>query len=252
MRFNFFRNPIVIGTIITLLGLSILSSSVQAAFFSRDKSNWHWLNPDRAPQVLTRSASDITSTSAVLNGSVDNNNTITVSWFEYGTDRELGNGVGVWVVRRFGSAIKERSFRLGNLTPNTQYFFRMVAINLAGISYGDVLSFRTAVSDIVSIPVSSVPLVATESAGDITRTSALLRASINPQARETKVWFEFGRDIRLLEQTAQVSVGAGNFFIAFQQSLTNLVPNSVYYYRIVARNDIGTTRGSILSFTTLP
>lgn len=94
------------------------------------------------PAVTTGSATQVTGSSAVLNGSVNPGGAATQAWFEWGTDRTMASftttpqqGVGS------GTTTQTFSASLGNLQEGVQYFFRAAASNTAGTSRGTVASF---------------------------------------------------------------------------------------------------------------
>lgn len=82
-------------------------------------------------------------------------------------------------------------------------------------------------------------------------TSVILNASINPNGSNTSGWFEYGTDANLYTwtETPHIYVGSNYGEMPFTQTITNLAPNTIYYYRAVA-NSSTTVKGSILSFVT--
>lgn len=99
------------------------------------------------PAVVTGSVSDITSTSATLNGTV-NPEGADASWqFDGGTSTAYG-GSGPTPAGDAGSgtsAVSESLIATG-LTPSTTYHVRIEATNSAGTSYGNDVTFTTASS----------------------------------------------------------------------------------------------------------
>ncbi|WP_346765828.1 NosD domain-containing protein, partial [Thermococcus sp. MV5] len=94
------------------------------------------------------------------------------------------------------------------------------------------------------------PVVLTDIAREITNTSAVFRGTLLDTGGSTsvEVWFEYGLSIDNLTQKTshQVLLTEGPFEIG----VFDLMPNTTYYFRAVARNEIGTAYGRILSFTT--
>ena len=95
------------------------------------------------PTVTTQPATNVTSSSATLNGSVNPNGSATTAWFEYGTSPSLGTMVGTQSVGS-GNSLSNISFNLTALASNTLYYYRAVAQNSGGTTFGNVLSFTTA------------------------------------------------------------------------------------------------------------
>ena len=107
------------------------------------------------PSVTTNSAANVTSSSAKLNGTLTDMggaSSVTV-YFEWGTDTNYGHET----IHQTQSSIGAFSASLTNLSPNTTYHFRAVAVNSAGTFYGPDETFATAQAPdfIVSVPLSS-------------------------------------------------------------------------------------------------
>ncbi len=105
-------------------------------------------------------------------------------------------------------------------------------------------------------PTPQAPSVSTEVATDITATGATLNGSLNPDRKDTGAWFLWSINPDLSSpcyDTVHTYVGSGDTAISFSSALTGLLgPNTTYYFRIEAYNELGTTQGTILSFQTLP
>ena len=97
--------------------------------------------------VITQNASNISKNSVILNGSINPNNNQTTAWFEYGTSYNLGT-YNETSHNYFGSAgsYLVLSQNIGNLNPNTTYYFRAVANNYAGTIRGSIFSFTTGIN----------------------------------------------------------------------------------------------------------
>ena len=87
------------------------------------------------PFVFTEPAQSVTGTSAQLNGMVTPNGLPTVAWFEWGTTTAYGNQTAPVSVGNQFSVVYTTN-KLGGLTLNVPYHFRVVAFNSAGTNYG--------------------------------------------------------------------------------------------------------------------
>ncbi len=96
-----------------------------------------------APTVTTGAATDITSSSATLNGTVNANGASTDVTFEYGADTSYGATVTATGSPVSGVTDTAVSYALSGLTPNTTYHFRAVGENAAGATDGADASFTT-------------------------------------------------------------------------------------------------------------
>lgn len=99
-----------------------------------------------APTVQTHAASSVTSTSAVLNGTINASGGATTYHYEYGTTPDYGSRAPVSTEAVGGSGRTDRSFPrpITGLQPGTTYHFRLVATNDAGTTAGADRTFTTA------------------------------------------------------------------------------------------------------------
>ena len=109
------------------------------------------------------------------------------------------------------------------------------------------------ISDDVTVTViNRPPNVSTTAAGNVTSTTATFGGVINPNGTATSGWFEYGTDPALANyySSSPQLLGAGNAGVSIYENLTGLAPSTTYYFRVVASNNGGTAKGSILSFPT--
>lgn len=96
---------------------------------------------------------------------------------------------------------------------------------------------------------ATVPTVETRPASSISQTTASLIGRIVSDGGSAILErrFDWGRTISCADGwTASVGV-SGDYFAYY---LTGLKPGTTYYFRAWAKNSMGWTRGSVLSFTT--
>lgn len=200
------------------------------------------------PTTQTSSATDITRTSASLNGQINPNNLATSFWFEYGETNTLGNTTALQGAGS-GAQSLPAFVSVTNLKPQTKYFFRVNASNQYGTTNGAILSFTTP-----GPTLASAPRVNTDSATAINRTSIKFNARVNPDGDATRFWFEYGTDSllgSLVGSSTKTDVaGSGTASISVSTTVSNLSANTRYYYRVVAENSHGTVRGDIVTATT--
>lgn len=96
----------------------------------------------KAPTVTTGSATNVTSSSATLNGTVNANGLSTTAWFEYGkTSGSYNNTSSTESVT--GSNDTSLSIGINGLSAGTKYYYKLVAKNSTGTSYGSENTFTT-------------------------------------------------------------------------------------------------------------
>jgi phosphodiesterase/alkaline phosphatase D-like protein len=203
------------------------------------------------PAATTQAATDVTTTSATLNGSVNPQGSATTVSFVFGTDSTLTSGTMTTTSAAVGSGTSAvpATGALSGLNPGTTYYYEVVATSTAGTSAGAILSFTTAT------PAATVPTATTQPATAITGTTATLNGSVNPDGSPTTVTFVFGTSSTLASGTTTTTtsaIGSGTSAAPVTGSVSGLTPGTTYYYEVLATNTVGTSAGAILGFSTLP
>jgi hypothetical protein len=98
------------------------------------------------PETTTNEATDVSETSAVLNGTINPVDLPTTYHFEYGTTTAYGSRVpaGIEAVAGADRNNKRVGRTITGLLPGTTYHFRLVAQNSAGVNEGADRTFTTA------------------------------------------------------------------------------------------------------------
>ncbi len=107
-----------------------------------------------APTVVTNPATNLTASSATLNGTVNANNLATTISFDYGLTTAYGTTVNAVPSTSAGVTSILVNAGLSGLPINTVYHFRVKAVNAIGTSYGADLTFSTA----CPLPVAAGPI----------------------------------------------------------------------------------------------
>ena len=89
----------------------------------------------------------------------------------------------------------------------------------------------------------SPPGAATGQARDVTRTSATLTGTVDPNGSATSYRFEYGTSTAYGLQTAERQAGSGDAPAAAETPVDGLTPDTTYHFRLVATNAAGVTRG---------
>ena len=193
------------------------------------------------PTISTNEVSEITGNAALCGGVItdDGGASVTVRGVCWSTsenptinDNKTSDGAG-------GGSFTSS---LSNLTPNTNYFARAYATNSVGTSYGMAMSFKTLtespvvvtslISDITSISATGGGEVISDGGANVTARGVCWSTSQNPTTESNKT---------------SDGIGSGSF----SSSLIGLLPNTSYYVRAYAINELMTAYGEEIVFTTI-
>lgn len=195
------------------------------------------------PTASSEEATNITATSAILNSTVNANYLSTVVLFEYGVDTNYGNTIIATQSPVTGDSITHVSSDITGLVARTIYHFRVKTMNELGVNYGRDLTFKT---------FGQIPAATTQPATNVSMEYADLNAIINANYIDTKVTFEYGptSEYGLSVSPVETTV-TGNTNTTVITHLTGLPAGTLFHFRVKATNELGTTYGNDLTFTTL-
>ena len=182
---------------------------------------------------------------ATLNGTVGlaGAGNVTECFFEFGPDVNNYTSTKPCNPAAPITEAKSVSAELTGLTDETTYHYRLVAANANGKSVG---------GDMTLTPHKVVALT-TGPAEEVKRTSAKLTASYDGTGEATKYWFEWGvKPSALTSSSSEEEEGPTNGATPISDVAEGLNPDTVYYYRVVAKNTQGESKGDILHFRTPP
>ena len=195
--------------------------------------------------VTTASITQITETTAVAGGTVTNDGNASVT--ERGVCiSTVSNPTTSNTKITAGSGTGSFTCNLTGLQPNTTYYVRAYAINSKGTAYGEEVTFTTNKQIVL-------PSVTTAAITQITETSAVAGGNVtsdgNAGVIERGVVYSTNPNpvITNLNNTIR-PCGSGTG--AFTYTMTGLQPNTTYYVRAYATNEVGTAYGEEVSFTT--
>lgn len=105
-----------------------------------------------APTITTTAPTHISGYSATLNGTVTPNETAATYFFQYSIDPSLTEGVTATATQSLpsGSSAVAVSANLSGLTPQTTYYYRLVASNDSGTNQSGIGSFTTTVYTMIT------------------------------------------------------------------------------------------------------
>jgi len=192
-----------------------------------------------APAVTTKPATNLTSSSARLNGTVNPNGLATSYYFEYGTSAGYASKTAPASAGSGKNSVSVSATVTG--IGAGLYHFRLVASSSAGTTFGSDVTFGSA----------GPPVVLTGSAQGASTSGATLTGSVNPSGNPTSWWFEYGLTASYGSKTTSKSAGSGTAATGVSAAIAKLTAGTTYHYRLVAQSATGTTHGSDVTFSTI-
>ena len=194
------------------------------------------------PNVSVGPATEVTTASATVSGTI-NPDGLAATWqFEWGTDTDYGNVAPAAPVEvGDGTADVPVTAELSGLAPGTTYHYRLKGTSAEGSNFSQDATFTT----------PPLPVIVSQS-GEGGLDSATLTAQINPQGFDTTYHFEYGLDTTYGASTPETALGSGFDDLTAPASLSGLSPGKTYHFRVVATNAHGTATGDDATFATTP
>ncbi len=197
------------------------------------------------PDAITVAATEISRTSAVLNGFVNANGLRTVAHFDYGLTISYGSQIYAAPSPVDGNGNVAVSGQITGLLPDTTYHFRVVAVNDSGSKAGNDLAFITGSNSSPETPVSSYPASDTYFNSALPQLIWTVPEDTEGDALHFKV--EVARDSNFTDPIANSPFESRNSLLGFGISLPatagsgtcsftvqNPLSDGSYYWRVLA------------------
>ena len=194
------------------------------------------------PTVTTSPATNVSTGSAQLNGTVNPNGISATYHFDYGTTTSYGSSTSS-AGAGSGSTALSVSAQVSGLASSTLYHFRLVATDSAGTVNGGDQTFTTAS---VQVP----PAVTTSAASGVTPSAAQLNGTVNPNGLSTSYHFEYGTTTSYGSSTTSAGAGSGTAAVSVNSQASGLAASTLYHFRLVASSSAGSANGIDQTFTT--
>lgn len=202
------------------------------------------------PVVKVLPPSEVTATTATLNGEVDPEGYPAEYHFEYSSDGTHWTSTPEGSAGS-GNASAPVTAHITGLTPNTLYIVRLVATGPGGTSAQSETTFATA----------GAPPTIARTYGAATGTStATLYGEIDPNNSATSYRFQYVSEAEYDESgfanaaeapAAGRPIGAGSQAVPVSEAVAGLEPATTYELRLLATNSsAGTANGQTTTFTT--
>jgi hypothetical protein len=205
------------------------------------------ITPHYVVGLQTDPAENVTRNTAKMKGHFVGNGEATSYYFEWGPTTSYGTQSAVPPGPSAGSPAigenKDLSFDAAGLQPDTLYHYRVVATNPLGTSPGNDRTFKTlpAVQSLTALPATGVgPKFAT------------LNGSYLGDGDATTYYFEYGTTTGYGTKTPVQGPISPTGSTPLTASVTGLSLSTLYHYRVVATNSLGTTKSADMTFTTNP
>ena len=196
------------------------------------------------PKVVTTDVVEITGNSAVCGGGVSDGGGATIVERGFCWNTERIPTVLDFYVKDTESGLGSFTSNIPNLVPNTQYYIRAYAVNANGVAgYGEEVSFTTLEKLLPTV-------TTTTEVAEITHNSATCGGEVtfDGYVAVTAIGICWSTMSNPTIEDNKTTDGSG--VGGFTSQITNLVPNTKYYVRAYATNEVGTAYGEEITFTT--
>ncbi len=196
-----------------------------------------------SPALVTGAASSVTSSSAILHGTVGPNGATTHYRFEWGLTSSYGTASRLRSAGN-GTEVSAVQATISGLLPGTIYHYRVVASNKLGATGGDDRTFTT--------KGHPPPGAVTGPATGVSLRGATMTGVVDPNDEATTYMFQYGLTSSYGTETFGVTLPAGDLPVTVAQQVEGLSPGTAFHYRIVALHGGITSYGNDATFVTLP
>jgi hypothetical protein len=199
------------------------------------------------PSVEAESVAAVGVAGVTFEARINAENQATTYRFEYALSEAAvlgGGGASAGGSIPAGVGDQPVTTQVEGLQPDTTYYYRVTAESgTPPAAHGAVLSFTT---------LPPPPTAQTGAATERTETAALLTGTVDPNGLSTTYYYQYGESAEYSKTTPAHQAGAGSVAVQAPAELDDLVPSTVYHYRLVAVNEDGATYGEDRQFTTDP
>jgi hypothetical protein len=199
-----------------------------------------------APAATTGAASIVLTDGARLTGTVAPAGVETSYQFQYGPTAGYGQQTALTVAGSGTSKVSVGT-TISGLAAGTPYHYRLVAISADGTTAGTDATFTTT-GDAAS-PGGTLPPISRTMAVAITSSAVQLDGAINPPAKSTTWWFEYGPSAAYGSESIRQSM-SGLGARPVNVRLAGLAASMTFHYRLELQSSTGLYVGPDETFAT--
>ena len=207
--------------------------------------------PSTIPQFISGSVGSITNSGSVVSATYDANfngcttSAITQHGLVWHTATAPTTGTNTGIYNAGSGTSDITNYNISGLSANTTYYVRSFSTSAQGTRYGNERSFTTlaGMPTLSTSTISSISTTSASSGGNITNdggTAVTARGLVWSASSNTPTTSSY-------DGITTNGTGTG----AFTQTVNALCPGTTYYVRAYATNSVGTSYGSVQSFTTI-
>jgi hypothetical protein len=178
-----------------------------------------------SPTVQTGPATNVTTGSAVLTGTVNPNGAATGYSFNFGTSSALG-ATTTSKHAGHGTKVVDVKQSIGGLIPGTTYYYQLGALSTKGVGAGQIRKFKTAGPP--------PPGAVTGTATAVGATTATINGTIDTNGAATIWQVQYGTTTAYGLNTTPQTVANSATPVPVAATLPGLAPLTLFHYRIVA------------------
>jgi DNA-binding beta-propeller fold protein YncE len=230
-------------------GAGVAVDSATGTVYAASAGNDEILAFPPAVEASTEPATDVTASTATLNGTVDAfGSALTTCRFEYGVGVAEGQSAVPCEGTQAANGKVAVEAKVSGLEGERTYSFRLRPTNANGDVKADEAQFPTLKS----------PGISEVLAKEVAATSATLTASIDPRGSLTHYRFEYGpcegpcATSPYPGQTPEGSAGGGAVGVPVQARVSGLAAGTTYHFRVFAQNERGPVTSPEHTFVYLP
>jgi hypothetical protein len=197
-----------------------------------------------SPTLKVTGATAVTTSSAVVNATINPNGAKTSYHFSYGPTSALGTDSPEKTLAA-GTKTESVSYSLTGLQSGTTYYYDLQAESSAGTVTTKTITFKTAGP--------SPAQTTTGGAEVLSSSSATVTGVVNPEDANTTYYFEIGTSTDYTLDTVPATVPKGTSPVSVSYTVSGLEPYTTFHYALVASNSpTNSSTGADETFETFP